>query len=360
MNNRLPVAVVFDMDECIGTWSYAGIMYGLLQYLGVENGKRAKYLYSKHLLTKILRPNFDKCLRKLKRHKINGKIDDVIIYTSNTGVGYPDFIVKCLEDYANTPGLFTRIFVTHKKGESDRQNYKNLRMLTKYVNNLYKPPFKNVICFDDRLDVWAESNGSRDRVVQVPAFGGDPTINLSEIVYDLSRYYKLDNINQPLSKRIGDITYFTKTPNKIQKTSLYNLIKGFSNHRGNYPNYNDNVIKYLFIPSIESHISQMGGNNCIYSYMNNINSSKYKKSNNDINKKIKVIRLDRVNNINSSYRVEMTNKNIYTNKPNKPNKPNKSNKPNKPNKHNNINTSSTKARKNLITTFPKKKIIEWL
>ncbi len=256
MNKKksLPIAVVFDMDECIGCWSYAGILYGILKYLGVENGKRAKYIYTKYLFPTAIRPQFDKCMRMLKRHKTKGYIDDVIIYTANTGIGYPEFIKNCLEIYAGTPGLFTKVLVTHRRGESDNKGHKNLKMLTKLVNPKYKPPFNNVICFDDRTDVWSTSNESQQRVIKVPAFGGDPPISLPKLLNDLSRYYNIKDIFTPLSRKLGDLTYFTHEPNKLNHTTLFELLNGFHNTTGILPNYHDSVVKNRFIPEIRNHI----------------------------------------------------------------------------------------------------------
>ena len=257
MYSHPPVAIVFDMDECIGTWSYAGILYSLFQYIDVERGKRARYLYTKHFLTKIFRPGFGKCLKLLKKYKNMGMINDVIIYTSNTGVGYPEFIIKCLEQYSNTPNLFTRVFVTHKKGESDNHNYKNLKVLTKYINKKYKQPFNNVLCFDDRLEVWSPKNGSRKRVIQVPVFTGDPHISLIDIINDISRYYPDKDLHSTLSKHIGLITYYTKTPTKIHNTNLYYLFNNFHNHRGVYPNYNDKIVEEIMINNINKYLNKI-------------------------------------------------------------------------------------------------------
>ena len=256
MNKKTPIAVVFDMDECIGSWSYAGVLYGILQYLGVEDNKRSKYLYIKHLFPSVIRPNFDKCMRLLHKQKTLGNIDDIIIYTANTGVGYPEFIKECLERYAGTPGLFTRILVTHRSGESDKMGYKNLKMLTKLVNKRYKPPYNNVLCFDDKSEVWASGNGSQMRVIQVPPYTGDPLIPVKELVSDLSRYYNIDDIFTNLSRRFGDITYLTPTPNIINNTNLFQLLNGFLNTRGNIPNSQDDIVKNMFIPNIKQHINK--------------------------------------------------------------------------------------------------------
>ena len=257
MRYQVPIAIVFDMDECIGTWSYSGIFYGILQYLNVDKGKRAVYLYTKHLLPYIIRPTFVKCMKMLDTLKLNNIIQDVVIYTSNTGVGYPEFIKKCLENYANTPGLFTKVLVTHKSNESDKQGFKNLNCLTTLVNSKYKPPFLNVICFDDRVDVWAKNNGSRARVVKVPVFNGDPDINIDNLIIDIFRYYKINDIYLTLSRRIGDITYFTNTPNKKNTVKLFQLLNNFQNRTQYKPNYNDLIVKQLFIPNIRNHIKSL-------------------------------------------------------------------------------------------------------
>ena len=254
---KIPVAIVFDMDECIGTWSYAGILYGILQYLGVDKGKRARHIYQKHLLSQIIRPDFDKCLKILKKLKDRGEVDDIIIYTANTGVGYPDFIKDCLEKYSDCPGLFTRVLVTHRPGESDKYGQKNLNMLSKLVNNKYKPPFYNVICFDDRLEAWSDVNGSRQRVVKVPAFTGIPEIDFSRLLNDLSKYYGINDIYLKLEKKLGEITYFTPDPYICHKTTLFSLLNNFNKIGETTPNPKDNSVKKQFIPNIRQLIDSL-------------------------------------------------------------------------------------------------------
>ncbi len=252
-----PVAIVFDMDECIGTWSYAGILYGILQYLGVDKGKRARHIYQKHLLSQIIRPDFDKCLKLLKKLKDSGKVDDIIIYTANTGVGYPDFIKDCLEKYSNCQGLFTRVLVTHRQGESDNNGQKNLKILSKLVNNNYKPPFHNVICFDDRPSAWSDVNGSQQRVVKVPAYTGVPEIDFSSLLNDLSKYYRINDIYLRLEKKIGEITYFTPDPYILQQTTLFSLLNNFNKTGGAKPNLKDTSVKKQFIPNIKHLIASL-------------------------------------------------------------------------------------------------------
>lgn len=254
---KIPVAIVFDMDECIGTWSYAGILYGILQYLGVDKGKRARHIYQKHLLSQIIRPDFDKCLKLLKKLKDRGEVDDIIIYTANTGVGYPDFIKDCLEKYSDCPGLFTRVLVTHRQGESDKYGQKNLKILSKLVNNNYKPPFHNVICFDDRLEAWSDVNGSQQRVVKVPAFTGIPEIDFSSLLQDFSKYYGINDIYLKLEKKLGEITYYTPDPYIRHQTTLFSLLNNFNKTGQTTPNLKDNSVKNQFIPNIKQLIASL-------------------------------------------------------------------------------------------------------
>lgn len=249
-----PVAVVFDMDECTGTWSYAGIFYQLLRYLRKERDPYARTIYIQHIFPYVVRPDFIQCLKLLQFYKQGGKVTDVVCYTANTGVGYPEFIRDCYEEAAGTPGLFTAVFVTHR-GEGNDYGEKDLAQL-RCLNPAYRPPFSRVIAFDDKPTAWSNRNASRRRVVSVSPYDGDPRLNIEKILNALSSRYQLGG-NIMLERRLGDLTYYTRTPQHNSRRSLYDIITDFESISHLHPNRSDRVVRNVMIPSIRSFIHKL-------------------------------------------------------------------------------------------------------
>lgn len=251
-----PIAVVFDMDECTGTWAYGGIFYSLLRYLGKEDDPGARKIYLKYIYPYVVRPGFRRCLRLLQRYKMKGKVQDVVCYTANTGVGYPEFIRDCYEMDAGTPGLFTAVFVTHR-GEANSYGEKDLSEL-KRLHPEYVPPYRNVLAFDDRTEAWTTRNGSRKRVVRVSPYGGDPRLPLPSIVETLSRRYELTG-NIPLARRQGELTFFTRHPRRYSSRYLFDILSDFEQVGETFPNTADEEVRTRMIPSIRKFIHHCHG-----------------------------------------------------------------------------------------------------
>ena len=251
-----PVAILFDMDECTGSWAYAGIFYTMLQYLNKENTRRAKLLFLKYFYPHCARPGLGRCFRLLQRYKNQGRVQDVVCFTHNTGVGYADFIKDCYEIASGTKGLFTKVLVSHRKGESDSSGDKCISVLAKQLNKHYKAPYTSVLCFDDRNDVWSKK--SRHRVVKVPAFDGDPKIDLKPAIKEMTKFFGIRNIKQPLSRKQGDLSYLSGKPREISQSSLKSLLKSLIKDRQGNLNRKDRVIYDVFIPHIKQHVRKYG------------------------------------------------------------------------------------------------------
>lgn len=254
MPKKPRLAIVFDMDECTGSWAYGGILYMLFRYLRKENDDYAKHLYLKYVFDKAVRPYFIRCLQLLDHYKKQGKIQDVVCYTANTGVGYPEFIRDCYEIAAETPGLFTSVLVTHR-GECNSSGHKDLALLMRKIHPSYKPPFRNVIAFDDKVKVWSNLNGSRKRVFQVTPYDGDPKLDIRALINDLSSKYRLHS-NRSLQRIARDLTYYTQQPQLPMRRTLYDIISDFERVDEKTPNAQDNEFSTVAIPAIRSFVNQ--------------------------------------------------------------------------------------------------------
>ena len=250
-----PLAVVFDMDECTGSWQYGSLLYGIFQYLGVSQTRLAKEIYLRHIYPPSVRPGFDNCLRRLAVAKQQGRISDVVCYTANTGVGYPEFVRDCYEMASGTPGLFTGVFVVHRPGERGRDGGKSLHVLTKRLNKQYQYPFHNVIAFDDRPDAWS-NDGSRDRVVKVSPFTGDPPVNIKNLVFDIVHGIGIQNMNQPFQLRQGDISFMVRHPQQPIIRRMSDLLQDLA-HMGRHSTCrNDACCQRVITPATKKFIRQ--------------------------------------------------------------------------------------------------------
>ena len=247
------LAVVFDMDECTGSWQYGSILYGIFQYLGVANTPMARQIYLRHIYRKSVRPGFNNCLRKLAEAKQHRRITDVVCYTANTGVGYPEFVKDCYELASRTPGLFTGVFVVHRPGEHGADGGKSIHVLKERLGRCYKYPFKNVIAFDDRPSAWSE-DGSRARVVKVEPFTGEPVFNLRNLIFDVVHGFGVQNLNQLLSIRQGDVSYMSNQPNLISTRSLSDLFHDLSYTGTHVTNMDDACCQNIVNPAIKHFI----------------------------------------------------------------------------------------------------------
>ena len=258
ISNKKPVAIVFDMDECTGSWAYAGIFYTMLQYLHKENTRRAKLLFLKYFYPKCARPGLTRCFRLLQRYKDQGRVQDVVCFTHNTGVGYADFIKDCYEIASGTKGLFTKVLVSHRKGESDPQGDKCISVLTKQLNNKYRAPYSSVLCFDDRNDVWSDK--SKHRVVKVPAYDGDPKIELKPAIKEMTKFFGIRSLKDTISRKQGEMSHLTERPQSVSKTTLKQLLKSLIHERHGQLDPKDRVILDIFIPHIKQHVRAHSGN----------------------------------------------------------------------------------------------------
>lgn len=147
-------AVVFDLDETLGNFSQPyKFWFNLKKFLN-DDFLDYKYFFSLlDLFPGFFRTNIFKILRKLKKHKISGYCDHVMIYTNNNG---PFFWVNLIKSYIHKKlhyKLFDQIIRAFKiKGQrveicrtSHGKSYRDFLSCTKLPSNTQ-------ICFiDDQL-----------------------------------------------------------------------------------------------------------------------------------------------------------------------------------------------------------------
>jgi hypothetical protein len=251
---RQPLAIIFDMDECTGSWQYGSILYGIFQYLNMANSRIAREIYLRHIFPTSVRPGFVQCLKRLQQAKNSGRIQDVICYTANTGVGYPEFVKDCYEIASQTPGLFSAVYVVHRTGEHGADGAKSLQVLQHRLNPQYKYPYHNVIAFDDRPSAWSNYDGSSKRVVKVSAFKGTPFVNIRNLIFDIVHGIGIQNVDQPYQIAEGKMSFLTTNPNRISTRRLSDLFQDLSNWGGTNTNISDRECLTIMRPSIKEFI----------------------------------------------------------------------------------------------------------
>tara|TARA_B110000305_G_C19314932_1_gene575903 strand:+ start:133 stop:921 length:789 start_codon:yes stop_codon:yes gene_type:complete len=90
-------AIVFDFDETLGYFSqpYKFLHY-LKKFLNTESLDEIYYHSLFDLFPEFFRTNIFKILKFIKKKKISGKCDNVMIYTNNNG---PDYWVNIIKNY---------------------------------------------------------------------------------------------------------------------------------------------------------------------------------------------------------------------------------------------------------------------
>jgi hypothetical protein len=162
--NTVPLTVVLDMDDTMGQVSAGSIAFQLC--LGYTDRVLDKDMFvTSYLLKGGARPWLKQMLQTLAHWKRIGRIGVVAIFTAadNTN-GWVTFIKECLELYAETPRLFSRILTRPDLSCVQTPNGMQLvKDLSVFSNNVH-----NVVLIDDRPE-----NGINGYVIGVPAYTPD-------------------------------------------------------------------------------------------------------------------------------------------------------------------------------------------
>ena len=187
--NKKKYAVVFDLDETLGHFSQPyKFWFSLKKFL---NNEFLDYKYFFNLLDLFpgfFRTNLFKILRKLKKNKISGNCDHVMIYTNNNG---PMYWVNLIKSYIHKKlhyKLFDQIIRAFKiKGQqvevcrtSHGKSYKDFLSCTKLPSNTQ-------ICFiDDQLHPEMKNH---DNVIYIYVQPYKYNVDYTEIA---TKYYNLN------------------------------------------------------------------------------------------------------------------------------------------------------------------------
>lgn len=237
-------AIVFDMDECIGSFWSLWPLYDLYKKDIITDYTNLQTITGKTILPTCLRPNLYYLLTFLETLKRKGKINNIFLYTNNGNYhtvlnkphnkdSFPNFIIKCIEKYYKLPGLFDLVMETvFIRTKEAKDNIKE-----KVIDDLKPHGYdkkSEILIFDDNKDVWRSGIG---RVIHVKQFRG------------ASHCFNKNNINI-LSKEI-----FKIIRNKEKYTNhkdVYNyIVKFFNNERDKtLTNMGDNEIISKFLPAV--------------------------------------------------------------------------------------------------------------
>ena len=250
MNNKKQLIVVFDMDECIGYWSFGGLVYNIYKYINIHQKKRAIYLFNKYIIKHLIRPRLDTLFKWLYKLKKKNIIKYIFLYTSNIAIDYPNFIIKCIEQYINTIGLFDNIFVSHLPRQSNQFGFKDLNCISNKYNYI-QFPYNNVIIFDDRIDVWDKS--CRHRIVKVPIYKKTSEINIKAFKLDLNKYFKIDKYKL-VALYNNQLYYPNFYKNKLNIYSINQLLHLLSNGQNKNIKINDDIVFTLMYTKIKQFI----------------------------------------------------------------------------------------------------------
>ena len=144
--NDQKLTTVFDMDETMGAFGAGSIAFKLcLKYTGRVPDKAMFVAY--YLLKGGARPWLKQMLQTLERWKRIGRIGVVAIFTAaDNKNGWVTFIKDCLELYAETPSLFSRILTREDlrcvQTQYGKQIVKDL--------SLVSPDAESVVLIDDK------------------------------------------------------------------------------------------------------------------------------------------------------------------------------------------------------------------
>ena len=172
-------AIVFDMDECIGSFWSLWPLYQMYKKNIITDYNKLQIIAGKTILPTCLRPNLFYLLSFLEILKRNGKINNIFLYTNNGNYftvrdkpkdkdSFPNFIINCIEKYYKLPGIFDLVMETVFIRTRDAKNH----IKEKFIDDLKPHGYDNkssVLIFDDNRDVWRSGTG---RVIRVKQFRG--------------------------------------------------------------------------------------------------------------------------------------------------------------------------------------------
>lgn len=143
-------AVVFDLDETAGAWGLGSLAYRMCRKFSKSGQEPPVDIFVDHYLKRGgARPWLSEVLQTLAQWKQIGRIDEVGIFTAaSNSNGWVTFVQKCMEAYAQTPGLFQSCYTReHSPLAVTEQGARTIKDLS-----LVSPDAEHVVLIDDKPD----------------------------------------------------------------------------------------------------------------------------------------------------------------------------------------------------------------
>jgi len=170
MAQRRPTSsltIALDLDETLGHWGLASFAYNSFRdYTEGELPPLEPFL-EHHLSKGGARPHLIQLLRQLRDWKLGGQLKEVVVFTSASNAeGWVTFLIRCMERFADTQGLFGRCFVREGSPEVD-QSQEGVMNRTRTRKDLSR------VCTDPEM-VWLVDDKPQyaynGRVLAVPEY----------------------------------------------------------------------------------------------------------------------------------------------------------------------------------------------
>ncbi len=193
--------VALDLDETTGSWGLGSLAYQVWIALGQRPESLVRPFVEHYMAAGGARPYLRELLRELQEWQRQGRIDKVAIFTSASNLnGWVDFLKRCMEEYAQTPGLFGQCLAREQSLQAARtsggvRTVKDLSLLSSDANQ--------VVLLDDKPRY--AINGY---VIGVPEY--DQSVNAADLVQwmkarlpehaeQIDTTFEKDSINHPPS-----------------------------------------------------------------------------------------------------------------------------------------------------------------
>lgn len=167
----LPLTIVLDLDETTGQWGLASFAYHSFRDYTDGLLPPVETFVQTHLAIGGARPYLVQLLKALQGWKASGRVKEVAIFTSASNAeGWVTFLLRCMEEYAGTPGLFGRCFCREDSPDVDASEGVNRTRTSRTSKDLSR------VCANPEL-VWLVDDkpqyASNGRVLEVSEYRQD-------------------------------------------------------------------------------------------------------------------------------------------------------------------------------------------
>lgn len=115
--------VALDLDETTGSWGLGSLAYQVWIALDERPEGLVGAFVARYMQQGGARPYLRELLVELQQWKRERRIEEVAVFTSASNLnGWVDFLTRCMEEYAQTPGLFGRCLAREQALQAARTN----------------------------------------------------------------------------------------------------------------------------------------------------------------------------------------------------------------------------------------------